>query len=200
MCWSMAGKAPTPTPSTSTGTASTAAFSCPCSAMPMARCWSAAKSRGRRGRATWVRYFDHRFPTSPDSPMRTPARGCIEFLEAQHYRLCHWRLAPDAINYRRFFDINDLAVIRVDRREVYERVHALVFELIGAGHGRWLAARSHRRPEGPGRLSAAPAGRCLRGRGSGPFYLLVEKILGPGETLRATGRSPAPPATSSPIW
>ncbi len=56
-----------------------------------------------------------------------------EFLEAQHYRLAHWRLAPDAINYRRFFDVNDLAVIRVDRSEVYERVHALVLELIGAG-------------------------------------------------------------------
>jgi (1->4)-alpha-D-glucan 1-alpha-D-glucosylmutase len=132
-------------------------------------------------RQTWVRYYDHRFPTSPDSPEKEPLH---RFLEAQHYRLSHWRLAPDAINYRRFFDVNDLAVIRVDRREVYDRVHALVFELIGAGLVEGLRLDHIDGLKDPaGYLQRLPADASAAA-GAKPFYLLVEKILGPGEALR----------------
>ncbi len=60
-----------------------------------------------------------------------------ELLREQSYRLAHWRVAADEINYRRFFDNNDLAAICVECAEVFERTHRLVFELVGAGavHG-----------------------------------------------------------------
>ena len=56
-----------------------------------------------------------------------------ELLEAQTYRLASWRVAPDEINYRRFFDVNDLAGLRVENFRVFEDTHRLLFELIGAG-------------------------------------------------------------------
>ena len=56
-----------------------------------------------------------------------------ELLEVQPYRLASWRVAPDEINYRRFFDVNDLAGLRVENLTVFENTHRLLFELIGAG-------------------------------------------------------------------
>ena len=54
-------------------------------------------------------------------------------LERQAYRLSYWKVAADEINYRRFFDINDLAGLRMDNPEVFEATHALVLELIATG-------------------------------------------------------------------
>ncbi|MGR8932816.1 MAG: malto-oligosyltrehalose synthase [Gammaproteobacteria bacterium] len=51
-------------------------------------------------------------------------------LEAQAYRLAFWQVAGDEINYRRFFDINVLAGIRVEDARVFEMTHAFLFELI----------------------------------------------------------------------
>jgi (1->4)-alpha-D-glucan 1-alpha-D-glucosylmutase len=48
-----------------------------------------------------------------------------KLVEAQPYRLAHWRVAAHEINYRRFFDINDLAAIRVERDDVFRAVHEL---------------------------------------------------------------------------
>ncbi len=56
-----------------------------------------------------------------------------ELLEMQPYRLASWRVAPDEINYRRFFDVNDLAGLRVENLTVFDDTHRLLFELIGAG-------------------------------------------------------------------
>jgi (1->4)-alpha-D-glucan 1-alpha-D-glucosylmutase len=56
-----------------------------------------------------------------------------ELLEVQPYRLASWRVAPDDINYRRFFDVNDLAGLRVENLTVFENTHRLLFELIGGG-------------------------------------------------------------------
>jgi len=138
---------------------------------------------------TWVRYFDHRFPVSPESrsmlPDASDRAGLHRFLEAQHYRLCHWRLAPDAINYRRFFDINELAVIRVDRREVYDRVHKLVFELIGDSMVDGLRLDHVDGLKDPAGYLQRLQADASAAAGGGPFYLLVEKILGPGEELRS---------------
>ncbi|HEY1016974.1 MAG TPA: malto-oligosyltrehalose synthase [Herpetosiphonaceae bacterium] len=53
-----------------------------------------------------------------------------ELIGAQPYRLAYWRVAADEINYRRFFDINDLAAIRVELPEVFEATHELIFELL----------------------------------------------------------------------
>ncbi|HKC84368.1 MAG TPA: malto-oligosyltrehalose synthase, partial [Blastocatellia bacterium] len=57
-----------------------------------------------------------------------------ELLAEQAYLLCFWRVAADEINYRRFFDINELAAIRVEEPEVFSSVHELVFRLIKEGH------------------------------------------------------------------
>jgi (1->4)-alpha-D-glucan 1-alpha-D-glucosylmutase len=49
------------------------------------------------------------------------------------YRLAHWRVAGEEINYRRFFDINSLAAIRVEDEDVFEEAHALTFQLLARG-------------------------------------------------------------------
>jgi (1->4)-alpha-D-glucan 1-alpha-D-glucosylmutase len=54
-------------------------------------------------------------------------------LERQHYRLAYWRLAGSEINYRRFFDINALAGLRMEDAETFQRVHARVRQLIAQG-------------------------------------------------------------------
>jgi len=51
-------------------------------------------------------------------------------LNAQVYRLAHWRVAAEEINYRRFFDVNDLAAIRTEDPAVFHETHRLIFRLI----------------------------------------------------------------------
>jgi (1->4)-alpha-D-glucan 1-alpha-D-glucosylmutase len=53
-----------------------------------------------------------------------------QLLNEQAYRLSYWRVASDEINYRRFFDVNELASIAMQRKEVFEETHRLIFELI----------------------------------------------------------------------
>ena len=111
-------------------------------------------------------------------------------LEEQAYRLAFWRLASQEINYRRFFDINDLASLRMESPEVFDATHSLVLELVREGKVDGLRI-DH--PDGlyePGayfaRLqnSAAgmepdePLGEDL------PLYVVAEKILGADEKLR----------------
>ena len=54
-------------------------------------------------------------------------------LQGCSYRLAHWRVAGEEINYRRFFDINGLAALRVEDPEVFEEAHALVFRWLCEG-------------------------------------------------------------------
>ena len=54
-------------------------------------------------------------------------------LEAQAYRLAYWRVASDDINYRRFFDINDLAALRMENPRVFEATHRLLLQWLDAG-------------------------------------------------------------------
>jgi len=56
-----------------------------------------------------------------------------ELLEAQAYRLSFWRVASDEINYRRFFDVNDLAALSNEREEVFEATHRKIFHWLGVG-------------------------------------------------------------------
>jgi (1->4)-alpha-D-glucan 1-alpha-D-glucosylmutase len=56
-----------------------------------------------------------------------------DLLGSQAYRLSFWQTAGDEINYRRFFDINELAAIRMERPEVFEAAHRLVFRLVREG-------------------------------------------------------------------
>ena len=62
-----------------------------------------------------------------------PGDALHRLLEAQHYRLAFWRVASDEINYRRFFDINDLAALRMENEAVFEATHSLVLALAADG-------------------------------------------------------------------
>jgi (1->4)-alpha-D-glucan 1-alpha-D-glucosylmutase len=48
----------------------------------------------------------------------------------QPYRLAYWRVAADEINYRRFFDINDMAAVRIEFPEVFDQIHQFLFQLL----------------------------------------------------------------------
>jgi len=85
-----------------------------------------------------VRYFDHRFPLNAKSQrsLKTPPRDTLalhRLLEKQYYRLAYWRVASDEINYRRFFEITDLAGLKVEDRTVFEATHGLVARLAKGG-------------------------------------------------------------------
>lgn len=54
-------------------------------------------------------------------------------LEIQHYRLAWWRNAAEEINWRRFFEVSDLAGVRIGLNEVFEATHKKIFELYGQG-------------------------------------------------------------------
>lgn len=101
-----------------------------------------------------------------------------ELLEAQFYRLAYWRVAAEEINYRRFFDINTLAAIRIEIPEVFEAAHRLVFELLARGEVTGLRIDHIDGLWDPGRylsrLQARYAELCGR-----PLFLVVEKILDP---------------------
>jgi (1->4)-alpha-D-glucan 1-alpha-D-glucosylmutase len=56
-----------------------------------------------------------------------------ELVKAQAFRLANWRVASDDINYRRFFDTNDLAGIRMENEKVFEATHHLVLSLVSEG-------------------------------------------------------------------
>ncbi|MGH6968804.1 MAG: malto-oligosyltrehalose synthase [Stellaceae bacterium] len=110
-------------------------------------------------------------------------------LERQNYRLAHWRAAADEINYRRFFDITDLAGIRMDRVTVFRDAHAFLGRLVaeGALHGLRIdhvdgMADPQRYCRRLNAFAAALAPRDAAGRRLRP-YIVVEKILGSGERL-----------------
>ncbi|WGD29805.1 malto-oligosyltrehalose synthase [Ancylobacter sp. WKF20] len=100
-------------------------------------------------------------------------------LEAQHWRLAWWRTAAHDLNYRRFFNITDLAGVRVEDPEVFELVHRLPLDLVRRGLVHGL-----RVDHIDGLVD--PATYCDRLRKAvGPDVLIViEKILEPGESLR----------------
>jgi len=129
------------------------------------------------------------------------AAALHRLLERQHYRVAYWRVAVSAVNYRRFFDINDLAGLRVENSATFRAIHTLVARLIAAGNLQGLRldhidglrdpvqyTRRLRRLIGMMR-------RATRRRGS--FYVVVEKILADGEDMP---RFPAVAGTTGYEW
>ncbi len=103
-----------------------------------------------------------------------------QLLDAQAYRPCFWRVASDEINYRRFFDINDLAAITTERPEVFDDVHRLIFEWVKDGIVDGLRI-DH--PDGLYDPRAYLDRLQEQSAGVTPLYVVVEKILGPREKL-----------------
>ena len=105
-------------------------------------------------------------------------RRLHRLLEAQAYRIASWRVAAEEINYRRFFNINDLAGLRIELPELFEATHRMVFAMIERGDIEGL-----RIDHIDGLFD--PAGYCaaLRERAGESLYIVVEKILARYERL-----------------
>ncbi len=113
-------------------------------------------------------------------------------LEAQAFRLAHWRVASDEINYRRFFDVNDLAALRMENDDAFDATHAFILQLAAEGkiHGLRI---DH--PDGlydPGRYVKRLQTRYRQyvaemrpqpEQGVAPLYVVLEKISASHERL-----------------
>ncbi|MGZ5056332.1 MAG: malto-oligosyltrehalose synthase, partial [Methylobacter sp.] len=107
-----------------------------------------------------------------------------QLIEAQAYRLAFWRVASDEINYRRFFDINDLAGLCMENNEVFDATHQLLLRLVQEGK---LDGLRLDHPDGlydPEAYFRKLVEHCNRA-GRAP-YLVVEKILATDEDLRSS--------------
>src|SRR5262249_50878070 len=100
-------------------------------------------------------------------------------LSRQHYRLAYWRKAADSINYRRFFDINELVGLRSERDDVFQAIHAHVLKLIEEGKVTGLRIDHIDGLLDPkGYLDRLP-----------DTYVITEKILAGSELLRCDWRT-----------
>ncbi len=117
--------------------------------------------------------------------------GLDQLVSSQTYRLAYWRVAGEEINYRRFFDINELAAIRMEQPEVFQEAQEKLFDLVKSGAVTGLRIDHVDGLYDPqGYLTqwqtwaAQQFDTTLDSRGRA-FYLIVEKILGMGEQLNA---------------
>jgi (1->4)-alpha-D-glucan 1-alpha-D-glucosylmutase len=134
-----------------------------------------------------LRYFDHRVPVSGEID---PSEPLPAVLSRQPYRLAWWRVANDEINWRRFFDINELAGLRMEHPPCFEDVHALIFRLYAEGLIDGVRVDHIDGLSDPARYCVALRERLTRLSAQRPSdapagapYIIVEKILLRGETL-----------------
>ena len=112
-------------------------------------------------------------------PGDAPSMDQLDALLAdQSYRAAYWRVAGEEINYRRFFDINELAAIRMEDPAVFEATHRLLFRLVREG-----AVTGLRIDHPDGLYNPAEYFRRLQEGAGGEIYIVAEKILAPGEQL-----------------
>ncbi|MGZ5256495.1 MAG: malto-oligosyltrehalose synthase, partial [Burkholderiales bacterium] len=120
-----------------------------------------------------------------------------ELLERQAYRLSSWRVAADEINYRRFFDINDLAALRMENENVFEATHRFVLHLCAEGKvdglridhpdGLFDPEQYFRRlQQRYAQLAGVELAPTNDGRPPRPLYVVVEKIAASHERLPET--------------
>jgi (1->4)-alpha-D-glucan 1-alpha-D-glucosylmutase len=111
--------------------------------------------------------------------------GLEQLLAQQAYRLSFWRVAADEINYRRFFDINELAAVRTEDAVVFEATHRVVFDLIRRG---WITGLRVDHPDGlldPARYFADLQSGCGGpGTDAARLFVVAEKIVTRDEELR----------------
>lgn len=121
---------------------------------------------------------------SPDDPRSFD--NLHELIKAQPYRFAQWRVAADDINYRRFFDINDLAALRTENEAVFNQTHEFIFGLVAQGKidglrvdhpdGLYNPAGYLKQLQSRLRTELEPQKR--------EAYLVIEKILTGKERLR----------------
>ena len=152
------------------------------------------------GETPRVKYFDHNFPIDPASlppdlqlaQLDSEETGELAklysgvegrerlraLLDEQHYELVFWRHGRTEINYRRFFDVNELAALRVEDPEVFDATHALILRLVREG-----VIDGLRVDHVDGLLDPAAYLTRLREATSPDTPIFVEKILAHGERL-----------------
>jgi (1->4)-alpha-D-glucan 1-alpha-D-glucosylmutase len=155
-----------------------------------------------------VKYFDATFPLDPATLPRevqlaqlTPeARGAADawasgpdghkrlraLLDKQNYRLVFWRKARTEINYRRFFDVNDLVALRMETAEVFDATHGLVLQLVKDGTLDGLRVDHVDGLRDPAWYLATlrtQVDAARHAQAPDPFPLYVEKILSGEEQL-----------------
>ncbi len=114
-----------------------------------------------------LRYGEHVFPVRAG----TADLGIAELVVRQHYRLAHWQVGDEQLNYRRFFDIGTLVAVRVEDPEVFDATHALILGLVADGTIDGL------RVDHPDGL-ADPARYLARlSEATGGAWIVAEKIL-----------------------
>ena len=124
-----------------------------------------------------IRYYDHEVPIAPGTLVEGDV---LKTLEQQHYRLADWRTGTEESTHRRFFDVSTLAGLRVEDPDVFDATHALVLSQVRDGVVDGL------RIDHPDGL-ADPEGYLARlAERTGGAWVVVEKILEPGEDLPAT--------------
>lgn len=123
------------------------------------------------------------YRAGPDRAAQTLALHHL--LERQHYRLGHWRLASSDINYRRFFDVNTLAGLRVEDAGTFDAIHTLVKKLISENKLQGLRLDHIDGLRDPAQYfqRLRRLVRDAQDKRPRPFYTVIEKILGEDEKL-----------------
>jgi (1->4)-alpha-D-glucan 1-alpha-D-glucosylmutase len=128
---------------------------------------------GPDGDETVLRYVDHELPVRAG----TESLPLAELVDRQWYRLAHWRVADEELNYRRFFDVDTLAAVRVEDPDVFDATHRLLLDLVADGS---LDGLRIDHPDGLADPRAYLARLAERTDGS---WVVVEKVLEGSETL-----------------
>ena len=142
-----------------------------------------AELKGIAGGADIIARGLDAYRAGPERPAQILALHHL--LERQHYRLGHWRLASSDINYRRFFDVNTLAGLRVEDSGTFDAIHRLVRKLIVEGKLQGLRLDHIDGLRDPAQYFQRLRRliRDAQGKDAKPFYMVVEKILGEHERL-----------------
>lgn len=140
----------------------------------------------RSGEAV-LRYYESLFPLARGSAAELPATpteaDLRTLLDRQHYELCEWREGSRRLNYRRFFDINELIGVRVEDPEVFEKTHDLIFHLVAEDDVHALRIDHIDGLRNPAGYLRRLHQRLREVRPDRETPVLVEKILAPGEHL-----------------
>lgn len=122
------------------------------------------------------------YRAGPDRPAQIQTLHML--LERQHYKLGQWRLASSEINYRRFFDVNTLAGLRVEDAGTFEAIHTQVKRLIAEDKLQGLRLDHIDGLRDPSQYFQRLRRLIREAQGKAkPFYVVVEKILGEDEKL-----------------